>query len=653
MKASDLPHSFPDISDKEDIFDEFFASGMEESISPFLTRSSRGWGKNLQLRASFFAAILLVCALFFKESAPVFLLFTYFFAGIPALIASIEDILNFEINIDVLMTLAAFLSVLIGSGAEGALLLVLFSFSGAMDDAVKSKARGAINAIKKIAPTKALVIGKDDVLIERSVKDIKPRSNIFVKAGEIIPLDGKIIKGSSSVNLIHLTGENVPILKKEGDEVAAGARNMEGSLTLEVLRSSSDSTIAQILKLIMQAQAAKPKLERFLDKIGGRYAMTIIGISVLIAVLFPIFFSLSYLGVQGSIYRALSFLIAASPCALVIAIPIAYLSAVSACAKKGILLKGGVILDDLSTCKSIALDKTGTLTMGELKLVNIIGGDESLALALAYSLERNVIHPIAKAIINFAEEKKITSLPLTNFKSHPGYGLEAVYEGKKVYMGNKDFIYPLLKNKDDVEKLLKDEFLPFTLLNFDGHVFIFRFKDELRPDVKKTLKALVKKWKMKILMLTGDHYESAKAIADEAEIGEFYADLRPDQKLNIIDALAKKENLAMVGDGINDAPSLARATVGISMGKKGSSTAIDASDIVLLHDNIEHLEWLFKKGHATKRVVYQNLFFALLAIFAATIPALLGIIPLWTAVLLHEGGTVAVGLNALRLLGRK
>jgi P-type E1-E2 ATPase len=193
----------------------------------------------------------------------------------------------------------------------------------------------------------------------------------------------------------------------------------------------------------------------------------------------------------------------------------------------------------------------------------------------------------------------------------------------------------------------------FTLLYYEGELFFFRFKDEIRPRVKKTLATLKNRWKMRLLMLTGDHYESAKTIAAEAGIEEFFADLRPEEKLVHIDRLAKKENLAMVGDGINDAPSLARATVGISMGKRGSATAIDASDIVLMHDNIEHLEWLIRKAHKTKSIVRQNLLFALGAILLATIPALFGGIPLWTAVLLHEGGTVLVGLNALRLLGRR
>lgn len=663
---SDLPHSFPSTSGNLEIFDEFFESEKEESVSPFLTPQSRKWGKHLSLKSSLIAAFLLLFSFVFsffsqtQSSVPLLLLLTYFFAGIPALIASVEDIFNFEINIDVLMTLAAFLSIIIGSGAEGALLLVLFSFSGAMEEAVRSKAKGAIQAIKKIAPSKAYVL-KDKTIVERSIRDISPGTIILVKAGEIVPLDGEVIEGQSTVNLVHLTGENAPHLKKVGDEVASGARNLEGALVIKVTRTSSDSTIAQIIKLIMQAQLAKPKLERWLDKISSGYAMTIIGLSVLFALSFPVFFPMPFLGTDGSIYRSLAFLIAASPCALVIAIPIAYLSAVSVCAKQGILLKGGIVLDALSSCKAIALDKTGTLTQGELSFLGI----ESLGqkapveifekvLPLALALERNVIHPISKAIVNFAEKNHIQPLPITNFISKPGFGLEGTHEGNSVYIGNKDYIFPKIspEMKKIVEEKMKNNEM-FTLLFFNEHLFCLRFEDRLREGVYKTLSALKEKWKMRLFMLTGDHYESAKNVAQQVGIEDFYADLRPEEKLNIIDTLAKKENLAMVGDGVNDAPSLARATVGISMGQKGSATAIDASDIVLLNDNIEHLEWLVKKAHATKKIVKENLLFALLAIILATIPALLGWIPLWVAVILHEGGTVIVGLNALRLLRKR
>ncbi|MCH9625310.1 MAG: Cadmium-transporting ATPase [Chlamydiales bacterium] len=636
-------------------FDEFFESGLEESVSPFLMPASRKWGINLPLKSSIISAFLLFFALIFSlfpdKSAlsNLLLLLTYFFAGIPALINAVEDVIDFQINIDVLMTLAAFLSVLIGSGREGALLLVLFSFSGAMEEAVRSKAKSAISALKKLSPQKAFVIQPNGSLVERSVKDISVGMTIHVKAGQVVPLDGEVIEGASSVNLVHLTGENLPLTRDVGDEVAAGARNLEGALSLRVTRTSSDSTLAKIIELITQAQESKPKLQRWLDKMSHIYALTIISLAFVFAIAFPFLFQMPFVGNEGSIYRALAFLIAASPCALIIAVPIAYLSAVSVCAKQGVLLKGGVILDALARCKTLAMDKTGTLTTGELQCLGIDTKEESKkVLSLAYALERSAVHPIASAIVRYAESEQVTPAMITEFKQVPGYGLRAKYEGEEVLIGNAAWILPMLS--EDVHasvQAIQERGELLTLLLYKQSVSIFRFKDTLREGIAQTLSALQKN--LRVVMLTGDHLESARAVAREAGVTEFHADLRPEDKLAFI---SKEENLAMVGDGVNDAPALARASVGISMGKVGSTTAIDASDIVLLQDNIALLDWLIKKAHQVVRIVKQNVMIATSAIFLASLPALLGWIPLWLAVILHEGGTVLVGLNALRLLRR-
>lgn len=644
---------FPTSSGGVELFDEFFESGLEESISPFITPDSRKWGKNIPLKSSLVAAFLLLFAFITtfipgqKPLSNLCLLLTYFLAGIPALISSVEDLVNFEVNIDVLMTLAAFLSVIIGSGAEGALLLVLFSFSEAMGRAVRTKAKGAISALKKLAPQRAFVLQEDGSLIPRSVKDVNRGTKILVKAGEVVPLDGIVIGGASSVNLVHLTGENLPQTCVIGDSVPAGGRNLEGSLTLQVTHTSSDSTLARIIQLITQAQEAKPTLQRWLDKLSGRYAMTIISLSTLFALTLPWFFPITYLGTEGSIYRALAFLIAASPCALIIAIPIAYLSAVSCCAKQGILLKGGVILDALARCKTIAMDKTGTITTGELYCLGLITeGNANIFLSVAYALEQSAVHPIASALIAFAKENGVQPAKLTDFRLVPGYGLEGTWQEKKVRIGSADWLMP---NHPQVKEIKEKGEIVAALLIEDTYA-LFRFRDTLRPEIVGTLKKLKDKWGMRLLMLTGDHESSAELIAKEAGLTEYYASLRPEDKLRFI---SQQENLAMIGDGVNDAPALARATVGISMGKVGSRTAIDASDIVFLQDNIELLEWLVKKSHQVVRIVKQNVSVAMLAILFATLPALLGWIPLWAAVILHEGGTVVVGLNALRLLRRK
>lgn len=644
-------------------FGEFFELGQEETVSPFITRDSRSWGSHLTLKASIAAAFLLMISFALSFSINLLplshflLVCVYFLAGIPALIESIEDLLSFEINIDILMTLAAFSSVLIGSGMEGGLLLVLFALSGSMEDAVTSKAKSSISSLHKLSPTKACVIQEDGLILERALSDIALGTSILVKSGQIVPLDGIVTEGISSVNLVHLTGENLPVTKKMGDTVPAGGLNLEGALILKVTHTSADSTLARIIQLVTQAQEARPLLQRWFDKLSKSYAIAIIALSFLFALSLPLILGIHYLGVEGSVYRALAFLIAASPCALIIAIPIAYLSAISVCARQGILLKGGISLDALASCSCIAFDKTGTLTTGEL----ICLGAESInqdpvplkVLSVAYALEKNSTHPIARSITTYCQKQPIENIKIQNFKTVPGYGLEAVLEDKtKVFIGNGDYILSQIKSTELRAKLqaIDNQGDIVAIMLLGTSVYLFRFQDLIRPQIKEVIQSLKKKWGWQSIMLTGDHENNAKRIAQDIGIQEYYANLKPEDKLEHVASLAQSRGLAMIGDGINDAPALARATVGISMGKVGSAAAIEASDIVLLHDNIELLEWLVNKAFKTRAVVKENLAVAVAAIFIASLPALAGIVPLWLAVLLHEGGTVLVGLNALRLL---
>jgi heavy metal translocating P-type ATPase len=637
------------------LFEEYFEGG-EEFYSPFITKETRSWAKGLSLKAALFAALLLLISFIlslneaYTPLAMAVLVPVYFLTGIPSLIDSIEDILNLSLNIDVLMTLAAFGSVIIGSPIEGALLLVLFSISGAMEEAVTSKAKSSLKELHKLSPTKAWVLDDSGSYIQRSVKDIPAGVKILIKAGEVIPLDGVVLQGASSVNLVHLTGENLPVTKKEGDTVPAGGKNMEGSLVVLVTHTSRDSTLSRIIDLVTQAQDAKPRLQQWFDKLSQHYATGIIFLTLLFALTFPFLLHIPFLGETGSIYRSLAFLIAASPCALIIAIPIAYLSALSASAKKGVLLKGGITLDALAACKIMAFDKTGTLTTGEIKVKSTNAPPR--AIEVAYALEINTTHPIAKAIQNFAEKQNLKPYPIKNFKSIPGYGIEAEADGKKVMIGNSDYILPQFKIPPELQKeieTIQNDGDLIAIMQWGEGIYYFRLEDTPRPQVLSTLKSL-KKEGLRLLMLTGDHYNAAQKIANDLDIDEFHADLKPEDKLKWISDLAEKSPLAFVGDGVNDAPALARATVGIGMGKGGSRAAIDAADVVLLQDNIDRLDWLFQKAHATQKVVKQNLFIATLAILAAAIPALAGLVPLWLAVVVHEGGTILVGLNGLRLL---
>ena len=641
-------------------FEEFFELGLEETVSPFLTPESRGWGRHLSLKASLLAGALLLLSFglsFFPMWVPLsffFLILVYFLTGIPSLIDSLEDLLALDINIDVLMTLAAFSSVLIGSGMEGGLLLVLFSLSGAMEEAVTEKAKSSISHLSKLSPTRAVVVDEDGLHIEKALSDIEVGTTILVKPGEVVPLDGVVIRGTSSLNLVHLTGENLPVRKTVDDEVAAGARNQEGPLLIRVLHTSSDSTLARIINLVTQAQEARPRLQRWFDKLSRGYALTIIGLAALFAITFPFLLNLPFLGLEGSLYRSLAFLIAASPCALIIAIPIAYLSAISICAKKGILLKGGVTLDALASCKAVAFDKTGTLTTGQLtclgieSLTPLTQAEEKEILSVALSLEQNAVHPIARSLITYAQERGATSVELTQFKTVAGYGLQGKVGSKEVYIGNPEFVKaPELREM--IEKRKSSGEL-VAVMQYGEKLFLFRFQDTVRPHVRETIQDLRRKRNWWTVMLTGDHEETARRVAEEVGLDEYHANLKPEDKLNYVSELANEKGLAMLGDGINDAPALARSTVGISMGKMGSAAAVDASDVVFLNDNIELLDWLVGKAYKTQTIVKQNLSLATAAILIAALPALAGLIPLWLAVVMHEGGTVLVGLNALRLL---
>lgn len=637
------------------IFRQFFEMGQEESASPFLNARAQRISRNFSFKTSLFSAFLLLASYIFAGSfiSEILLISVYLIAGVPSLIDSVEDVLfRGDVNIDVLMTIAAFSAYFLGAGFEGALLLVLFAISGSLEMLVTLKAKNALSLAQSIAPTKAYLIDDDNQAVERAVEDIDVGEHIFVRAGEVVPLDGIVIKGESSVQLAHLTGENQPLRKKEGDEVTAGAVLMEGALTIQVTHISADSTIARIIQLITKAQEARPKLEQWFDKFGRRYALSIITISLGFALFATYFLDIPFLGKEGSIYRALAFLITASPCALILAVPIAYLSALGACAKKGIILKGGVVLDALNQCTLIAFDKTGTLTLGELRLKEIEkltpdGLSKEMALRIGASLERNATHPIAKAITAAADE--LVLFPVKNVKVIPGYGVEGVVhvDGQDVQAFVGD-----VKRAPEVEKIALEKRAVgdiLAVLIVENKSYLFSFEDSIRKTIPEMLQKL-KEDGRKVIMLTGDHKESAAHIAKIAGITEYYASLKPEDKLEKIEMLSRSYGLAMCGDGINDAPALARATVGIAMGKMGSATAREAADCVLLHDRIDLLDWLFQKAEKTRRIVRQNLTIAMGAILLASIPALYGVVPLWLAVILHEGGTVLVGLNAIRLL---
>ncbi len=627
-------------------YDDFFSKHLEESENPFLKPNSRKLGKDLYLKVTFISAFFLTLSystLHFDPFSNFCLGFVYFLSGTPALIQTIKDIKGGIINIDVLMTLAAFLSVCIEAQHEGGLLLVLFAFSEAMEEMVDRKTKSALSHLNSLVPTMATIVEADNTRHQKAVQEITVGTIIFVPVGEIVPLDSKVTEGSSFINISHITGESIPVSKTVGDQVVAGSLLIDSPLYLEVNKPSSQSTLAKIIELITQAQHAKPKIQVFLDQFSGIYAKTIIGLALIFALALPTF-GIDFLGIEGSIYRALAFLIAASPCALIIATPTAYLSSLSASARNGVLPKGGTSLDALSRCSYFLFDKTGTLTTGGLSCTRIENHTKyelQTILSIAASLEKNATHPIAHAIVLFAELKNAPDLPIKEVQVIAGKGVKGLVEVQEAF--REVFI-----GRSEREHLTEEV---VTILKIENEEAIFHFKDELRAEAPKMIEDLKKLGR--VFMLTGDRKEVAQPVGRllGLELEEIFADLTPEEKLEKIAELSLLENCAMTGDGINDGPALVRASCGIAVGTGLSSqTAIEAADIVIMKNDLSLIPQIIHQARRTQSIVRQNLAIALTVILFATTPSLLGLIPLWLAVILHEGGTVIVGLNSLRLL---
>ncbi len=435
-------------------FQRFFELGLEESASPFLDSQAKRISRNILLKSALTAAILLVIAwVSFYWHSPFWQIpttFTYLLVGTPALIAAGEDIFRKrDVNIDVLMTVAAFAALLVGGALEGALLLVLFALSGALEDMVTLKAKSALSAINELAPSKACVVEDGGFYLERAVDDVHVGERIAVRAGEIVPLDGIVCEGSSSVSTAHLTGESRPLFVEKGQPLSSGTRVLDGSLVVEVTCSSHDSTVTKLIQLITHAHATKPQLTQTFDRFGKRYALAVMGLTGCFALFLPLF-GIPFLGPEGALLRAVSFLITASPCALILAVPISYLSGLGAAAWKGAILKGSLILDRMVHCSQVAFDKTGTLTEGALTVDQILPltpqSHRSVAevISMAASLEKHAVHPIAHAICQRAS----SFVDLSQIQVVAGVGVSGVYQNLTLFIGGVEAAIQKLNSQE-------------------------------------------------------------------------------------------------------------------------------------------------------------------------------------------------------------
>ncbi len=556
----------------------------------------------------------------------------------------------------VLMTVAVIGAVGIGEWLEAATVTVLFSASLALEAWTVGRARNAIGALAAITPQKARVIrgaGRDELI---AVESVLPGDRVLVKTGEQIPLDGRVVSGESSVNQAPLTGESLPVSKGPGDEVLAGTINHEGVLEVEVQRPAGDSTLARVAKLVGEAQAKRSASERWVEKFAAFYTPTVLGLAVLVAVVPPVFVG----DFTKWLYAALSLLVIACPCALVISTPVSMVAALVAAARRGVLVKGGEFLERLATVRAAAFDKTGTLTVGRPEVEEahpLAGHTEQELLEIALAIERRSEHPLAQAIVQYAERKGASSEPVDRYVAVSGKGAEAVRTGRPVWVGSLRFAKEKAGDEPERDRLVNERSAAggsVVLVGEDDHTCGFiLLKDKLRPEAPKTIAELRSIGIERLVMLTGDNRATADAIAKESGLDEARAELLPAQKVESIEELVREfEFVVMVGDGVNDAPALARATVGVAMGVAGSASALETADVALMSDDIARLPWLLTHARRTLRIIRQNIAASLVVKAAFLILALSGYATLWAAIAADMGVSLAVVFNALRLLAQ-
>lgn len=575
--------------------------------------------------------------------------------GYFGLLDGLKTLTKRQIDIDLLMILAALGATAIGNPAEGVTLLFLFSLSGALESFAMDRSRRAISKLLDLRPPTANVRRGTD-WVEIPVEELVLEDVVQVRPGERFPIDGEIRSGTSYVDQAAITGESVPVYKEPGNTVFAGTVNGNGGLEVRVTRLAEDTTLARIVQMVEEAQSSKAKTQRTLDTFEQYYSLVVIsGTALLITIptlllgheFYPVF------------YRAMTWMVVASPCALVISTPASILSAIANGARRGVLFKGGAHLESVATIKAIAFDKTGTLTTGRPGLTHIQSCcemKESELLRLAAAAESRSEHHLARAVVERAEQDGIQLPQVETFEALPGLGVTARVEGRDLLIGNQRLFrersltpHPDLQTAHD---RLEEGGRTVMLVYGDGAwLGLLAVEDTLRPEAAEAVTAL-HKLGIKMVMLTGDNARVAAHMAEAAGVDEFKAGLMPADKVDLLkDLRARYGPVAMVGDGVNDAPALAAADVGIAMGGAGTDVALETADVVLMADNLALLPHTIRLARRARQVVWQNLAFSLTVIAVLMISTFAIDLPLTLGVIGHEGSTVIVVLNGLRLLG--
>ncbi len=557
-----------------------------------------------------------------------------------------------DLDVDLLMIVAAVGAASIGYWQDGAILILIFALSGALEGYTMEKTNQDIRSIMKLRPETALVLrGNSESRV--SVEELQPGNLVLVKPGERIPADGVVRQGYSAVDQASITGESIPVDKTHGAEVYAGTINGQGALTIEVTKPAAATLLARIIRLVQEAQSEMPPSQLFVEKFERIYARVVVGAALLLMIIPPYALGWNW---DETVYRAMIFLVVASPCALVSSIMPAILSGISNGARKGILFKGGVHLENIGNIKLVAFDKTGTLTEGKPRVTDIIPLAEQSAdelLRLTAALELLSEHPIAKAVVQAAQAKQLELPKAAELQAIPGVGVHGLVNQEEFRIGNLDCLKDnsLAAEHKQVAQRLEQEGKTVIYVQSQQQLLgLLAIQDTLRPQARNAVRAL-RRMGIQVAMLTGDNTATAQAIGRQADVDWIYDRLLPEQKVEIVKKLTNKfGKVAMVGDGVNDAPALATAAVGIAMGAAGTDVALETANVVLMADDIEKVAYAIALGRRTKKVVKQNMVFAMGVVLMLVAGTFMNQVNLPFGVIGHEGSTLLVIVSGLRLL---
>lgn len=568
-----------------------------------------------------------------------------------------------ELDVDLLMIVAALGAASLGLWGreyylivDGGILILIFAISGALEGYAMQRTERSIQGLMSLTPDTARVIrsGQEQTI---PISELEIGDQVLVKPGELVPTDGLVIEGCSTLNQASITGESIPAEKTIGDQVFAGTINGNGALRLKIHQSPESSLIQRVIRLVQQAQHESPPSQQFIEQFERGYAKVIVVAGILLATLPPFLLGWNW---EETIYRALIFLVVASPCALMASIMPALLSGIANGARHGILFKNGAQLEQIGRIKAIAFDKTGTLTTGKLEVVDIMAIQQSndQLLQVAAALESLSEHPIGEAIVEAARQQHLTWPEATNGQAQAGQGITGEIEHQTAVVGKAAFVQTQTKHipiaLTEQSQQWEAEGKTVVWVAWAGKLLgMIAVADTVRPEAAQAIARLKRLGIEHIVMLTGDNSRSAHSIAGQIGVNQVYAELLPENKVRVIQQLQKQyQMVAMVGDGINDAPALAQASVGIAMGAAGSDVALETADIVLMADRLEKLEYAIRLGRRAHAIVKQNIVFALGSVVILLILNIAGNITLPFGVLGHEGSTVIVTLSGLRLLRR-